>query len=497
MENSLGKRATVAITAPLDDAGILLHVLNILGPGHHIFISVVSKAWRESYARVASMQMAGLTYWYDDEPALLTVSPGMTLYSAVFASAATIRMAHKHGLAPHLEGYNDKLGRIAGRIADVGTLQAAHQLGLQLTDDVLFGAAECSKFSVDKLDWLHMDRSCELFEDVSCYAARSGSIETLSWLKDHGSVFTVDTCEGAAAGAHVHVLQYLRHERCEWDESVCAIAARRGLLTTLQWLHEQGCPWSADYICADAAGSGSMEMLLYLKQQGCGFNVETMAGAARQGQLAICQYLMEEQCPCDVDACEAAARGGHLQTVRFLHERGCPWDPTTICAAAARSDNLELLQYLRQQGCGFDAAVMSTAARTGALHICQYLRAEQCPWDARACGNAAHGNHVDTLRWLHEQGCPLNFWETGATAVILGHLPVIMFLVGAQPAPSAAQLTMMLSAAAPHNRLAIAKWLREHGAAWPAVLKSHTGLAWSAELVQWARDEGCTSPVEL
>jgi hypothetical protein len=38
------KRAEVSRTCPLDDVVILLHVLNMLGPGHHLFISAVSKA---------------------------------------------------------------------------------------------------------------------------------------------------------------------------------------------------------------------------------------------------------------------------------------------------------------------------------------------------------------------------------------------------------------------------------------------------------------------
>jgi hypothetical protein len=490
---SSGKRSGIAITFPLDDAGILLRVLNVLGPGQHLLISAVSKAWRESYARVDSAQIPDMVYFYNAEAHLMTITPEMTLYSAVFTSAALVKLAHEHGLA--LKGYNGKLERIAGRVADVNTLRAAHELGLQLTDEVLYGAAECLKSSVHKLQWLHDEHGCELVDEICSYAVRSGSIETLSWLKDHGIVFSAITCEGAAAGAHLHVLQYLRKEGCEWDSTVCSAAAQNGHLAVLQWLHEQGCPWYADYICSDAAETGSMEMLLYLKQKGCEYNADTISGAAGQGQLSICQYLVAEQCPCEGEACEDAARGGHLETVRFLRESGCPWDATAVCEGAAWSGNIELLQYLRQQGCTFGTGAMSTAAQRGHLHVCQYLRAEQCPWTAQACSNAAHGNHLDTLRWLHEQGCPLDISSIGWTAAVLGRLPVLELLVGAQPAPSVAQLTMMLATAGARKRLGIAKFLREHGAEWPAVLVTSTGLAWSDELVQWARSEGCTSPL--
>jgi hypothetical protein len=68
---SSSKRAVNGATCPLEDAGILLHVLNSLGPGHHLFIISVSKAWRDVYEKVASVQMCGLTYVYIDEPANL------------------------------------------------------------------------------------------------------------------------------------------------------------------------------------------------------------------------------------------------------------------------------------------------------------------------------------------------------------------------------------------------------------------------------------------
>jgi hypothetical protein len=83
--------------SPLDDAGILRHVLNNLGPGHHLFISAVSKAWRETYERISSIQMAGFEEDFDDEAVLHTITPKTTLYSAVFASASRVNLAHESG----------------------------------------------------------------------------------------------------------------------------------------------------------------------------------------------------------------------------------------------------------------------------------------------------------------------------------------------------------------------------------------------------------------
>jgi hypothetical protein len=143
------KRAFVGVVSPLEDAGILLHVLNILGPGHHLFISAVSKAWRETYKRVASVQIAGPSYHYDDSVVLHSITTQTTICSAVFASASRVTLAHECGLT--FDG--DELQRIAGRAADIPVLEAARNLGAQFTEEVLLGAAEVA--SVPTMQWLH------------------------------------------------------------------------------------------------------------------------------------------------------------------------------------------------------------------------------------------------------------------------------------------------------------------------------------------------------
>eukprot|EP00953_Heterococcus_sp_UTEX-ZZ885_P004770 3062-Heterococcus_DN1.PRE.2 len=322
---SSNKRAFVGVVSPLEDAGILLHVLNILGPGHHLFVSAVSKAWRESYRKIANVQIPDLTSDYDEEPFLITVIQEETLFSAVFASASRVNLAFTHGLP-----FDDlSLQRIAGRVADIPVLQAARELGLAFTEELLVGAAEAAL--VPKLQWLHIAQGCRLRQGLTCFAARSGSTSMLRCLKEHGCVYSTNTCEGAAAGGHQHVLQFLRDQGCEWDESACSAAAEHGHLSTLKWLHEHGCPWDADEICDDAAQSGSTELLTYLSSKGV-------------TSVPALWLLLH-----GVGVLLSATAGGHLETLRFLHETGFPWNPARICEAAAVSGKLELLHYVKQQ----------------------------------------------------------------------------------------------------------------------------------------------------
>jgi hypothetical protein len=343
---SVSKRAVIGAASPLEHPGILLHVLNILGPGHHLFISAVSKAWRESYERIASVLMVGVACDDHGDQVLHTINPETTLCSAVFASTARLTLACAYDFSLEADNYDAEcIQQIAGRVADVPTLRAARELGLQLTDEVLIGAAESG--STLKLQWLHTDHGCKLPSDICDYAAFSGSIDTLRWLKGHGAVFRAATCACAATRAHMHVLQYLRDEGCEWDANACHGAAERGHLLTLQWLHERGCPWDAESICGSAAESGSTEMLRYLKQQGCECNEDTMAGAAMEGRLLLCQLLAAEGCPWDHYVTVWAACRGHVSTLRWLHDSGCPWVTADILREAAERGRVEVLAYMQ------------------------------------------------------------------------------------------------------------------------------------------------------
>eukprot|EP00953_Heterococcus_sp_UTEX-ZZ885_P007149 4348-Heterococcus_DN1.PRE.2 len=165
--------ADVNDASPLDNAGILLHVFDILGPGHHLFVSAVSKAWRDTYKKIASVQVTGLTrVCYDDDALLFIVTSETTLFSAVFASVSRVTLAHVCGLTFDSE----ELQRIAGRAANIPILRAACELGLALTGEVLAGAAEAA--SVPTLQWLHTEEGCPLPPGICTYAARCGSIDT-------------------------------------------------------------------------------------------------------------------------------------------------------------------------------------------------------------------------------------------------------------------------------------------------------------------------------
>jgi hypothetical protein len=80
---------------------------------------------------------------------------------------------------------------------------------------------------------------------------------------------------------------------------------------------------------------------------------------------------------------------------------------------------------------------------------------------------AAQGGSIEIMQYLQQQG--------------------IEFV------NDAALLTIMLSVADAHSKLAAAQWLRAQGAEWPAILQ-YSEITWPIEMIPWAKAQGCSAP---
>jgi hypothetical protein len=80
-----------------------------------------------------------------------------------------------------------------------------------------------------------------------------------------------------------------------------------------------------------------------------------------------------------------------------------------------------------------------------------------------------------------------------------GHSAVLSYLLQIALAASSVTLTLMLFSAGAIDHLAAAQLLRAHGSEWPNVLSMDVGgelKQWEGTVLEWARAEGCTSPLE-
>ena len=76
------------------------------------------------------------------------------------------------------------------------------------------------------------------------------------------------TCDGAAGGGHLELLQWARANGCDWNSGTCYAAAEGGHLEVLQWARANGCPWDSGVIsCAE--GSGRTAVAEWARANGC------------------------------------------------------------------------------------------------------------------------------------------------------------------------------------------------------------------------------------
>ena len=96
----------------------------------------------------------------------------------------------------------------------------------------------------------------------------------------------------AASSGNLNLVQWLRSEGCPWDGETYSFAARSGHLDLMKWLHANGCPWTtsvsvlenADYgepgpptVCENAAKGGHVATLRWAMQNGCPYDAEYCA----------------------------------------------------------------------------------------------------------------------------------------------------------------------------------------------------------------------------
>jgi hypothetical protein len=241
-----------------------------------------------------------------------------------------------------------------------------------------------------------------------------------------------------------------------------------------------------------AFGSASRVQLAHK----AGLNCITEAYQYAAGKSRDCATLSaahELGMPYTATTSTSAARYNQLPILHFLADR-CIWNEASAVRGAASSGNIEMMAWLVQQpSVVLDEIVMRSAAARGHTAMCKYLRSQQCPWDSGSCYAAAQGGHAETLRWLVDNGCAWHAMYMPVAAAQGGSIEIMQYLQQQGTVYTADLLTGMLNIAGVHNKLAAAQWLREQGAEWPAKLQ-YVETVWPADMIAWARAQGCTAP---
>jgi hypothetical protein len=398
------KRAAIS-TCPLSEPGVLRLILSLVGPGDLAFTAAVSAAWAESYREVLA---ADATH-----PVEFSTST-----SAAFSSASRLRWANAGGMLLSTEKQWARLGRVA----DIETLAAAHELFEPCVAAVVLGAAGSG--CLLKLSWLHRQHSrcCQFLHDAALeeagdniFAAALGEqeVEVAS-----DCVFSEQVIAAAAGAGHVHVLSFMREHGCTLGETACSMAAQRGKVAALRWLREAGCPWAtsgATSVATNGTRSGSVEMMEFLHEQGVAFDESTMISAVMARSLPVCKYLRSVQCAWDARCCYAAATLGRTQILQWLLAYRCPHDYVELLRRAGASGSSASMELLAASVPTLRAAVLKLMLQYAGGHnhqaAAQWLRAQGAEWPAVLnCFRYPLGKTVVTwsgavLAWARAEGC--------------------------------------------------------------------------------------------
>jgi hypothetical protein len=114
-----------------------------------------------------------------------------------------VKLAAEHGAAAVAD--TDPFLIAAGKLADIATLTAAHDLlDMPFTEDV--SAAAAAAADPERLQWLVEQNDCPLSFNAVNLAASAGSVPVLTWLKQLPADFSEMATLRAAEAGHLAAL---------------------------------------------------------------------------------------------------------------------------------------------------------------------------------------------------------------------------------------------------------------------------------------------------
>eukprot|EP00953_Heterococcus_sp_UTEX-ZZ885_P002326 1769-Heterococcus_DN1.PRE.1 len=359
------KRAVADSQNPLMHKGILQLVLDLVGPGEHLFVALVSTLFKECNASVKASDGVELHEHFEES---FTLLPQMTCCQAIVGSLSRLQFALDCGYSLNVNAWEVQLK--AGWHAD--------------TDCTVSRGAACSG-TVSKLQWLLDEQNCEQADDICNYAAFADSTDMLEYLaQQRGLGFTANTCFNAARGVY-HVkekLHYLHAAAAPWDHRTLTAAVSTGDLPLLQWLHTNGCPMHAA-AAAVAAAAGSVDKLNWLLANGCPHDWKVLlVSAAKSGSTAVLEWIKSSgaadwSATGLAPALNAAAANSELVAAqqythtalreqheeqcscKWLRDEGANWPRLLMYGGIGWSDSA--IAWCRAQGCTADGVSLIDA----------------------------------------------------------------------------------------------------------------------------------------
>ena len=152
--------------------------------------------------------------------------------------------------------WDDYACTVAARHGHLDCLQYLHERGCPWSEDAVGDAAACGHLSC--LQYAH-EHGCPVPGSVSETAVRCGHLACLVYAHERcGSRLPVRSCDYAAESGNVDCLAYVRRHGCAWTAMTCVLAAQYGNVACLAYARKHGCKWSRK-MCSLAVRRGWVE----------------------------------------------------------------------------------------------------------------------------------------------------------------------------------------------------------------------------------------------
>jgi len=346
-----------AVTHPLDTTAIMRLIMQLIGPGHFLFVSSISKRWQQAYRRAWKRARNSRQKRVDRHA---------TIFAAALASPSRVGQAREFGL----DLQKSRVRFLAGRLCDMATLQDLCSASVPLNDpDVLPGAVVSN--SLVKVQYL-LPHHTELPDGICTWAARYSSVEVMTALIHAGLKITeanmiACTFENASPALLQLLFDQVGLQPSEYQKSlVDKISESAGRLDMLQWAASVGFPVTSRAAEHFALLSKDAVAALTWMQEEAGLRLgkNVLFYAAGSGNLATFRYCMLQGLEVFPGVCNAAAGGASTDILDWLVEHGYCELHAGLCTSAAHAGRLGNLQYLRSIGCPWDLLEVVTQLAT-------------------------------------------------------------------------------------------------------------------------------------
>ena len=354
----------------LDDGNLLRNVLSYVGKNQYRFIGTVDHTFHDTYVslhpekttqyNVSSMEHAVIccneVSGYNSRYTLskkAATTGNLPVLQFLFSNKCPIHRFVYQGQGIHRFFYQrqdrknrDDLFTFVLQIGHIHVLQWLYEMG-EYPKKINAGV-----------------KTAEWAEDTLPRAIKSGRLDIVQWLFEHGCTLTGQECQEATKHGQLDILQWLFRIHCPCDEDCFKVAVENGHLEVIQWLHGHGySPMKEDLYMEIAVFKESVEVMEWLHANGFPYGARVFFNAAFYGRLRAVQWLLDHDCPYFVDECTVfLLRNCDSDTLqRVLANRCWIHHPDHTWTSTQFHPNVEVLQLLHDNHIAFDPELVRRA----------------------------------------------------------------------------------------------------------------------------------------